>query len=150
MADLYTSIRGTVIKSSGSGAVLGRISPSLYGVGEILLITSIAVHRKQITQYVKTLDDKVFGYAWGEGPGSITVQGLIFMGDCGNSNGEGFGNVNSYYNINNVYRKTSPVSVSLGGAAFQGYLEEVHLNASMTEFNYGEFSLVMTIIKSGR
>lgn len=149
MADMYTSIRGTVIKSSDPAMGFAKLRPAIGGEGDFLIITSVSVQRKQITQYVKTLDDKVFGYAWGEGPGSISVQGMVFLGNCGSVNPAGIAAVNAYYDANNVYKKTSPISLSLGSAAFQGYLEELALGADMNEFNYGQFTLTMTIMKSG-
>lgn len=139
-----------MIKSSNNSMGLAKLRPAISGEGDILIITGVSVHRKQVTQYIKTLDDKVFGYAWGEAPGSITVSGIIFFGNCQSSTGGGIATINSYYDTNNVYKKSAPISVSLGSAAFQGYLEEVQLSAQMNEYNYGEFTLSMTIIKSGK
>lgn len=149
MADIYKAPRGTVVKSSDTSVSLARVSPPISGNGEILIITGITVQRNQVTQYIKTVDDKIFGYAWGEGPGIINIRGIIFLGGCENAGGSGVDAVNSYYDDNNVYDKVSPVTLSVGGTAFLGYLEKLDLTASMNEFNYAEFILTLSIIKSG-
>lgn len=139
-----------MVKSSDNSMGFAKVKPSIGGEGETLIITGITVHRKQVTQYVKTLDDKVFGYAWGEAPGTVTITGIIFFGNCGSPNSGGISAVNSYYDSNNVYKKTSPISVSLGSTAFQGYLEELQISAEMNEYNYGTFTLSLTTMKSGK
>lgn len=145
MASLYKAPRGHILPF-GNGKAIARLSPGLGGEQSILIVSGIGVVRNQVTQYVKTLDDKLFGYAWGEGPGQIAVNGIIFHAPGCQPSGSGYGAVNGYYSANNVYKKGGPCALSIGGAGLKGYLEKMTLSASMTEFNYGEFSLVMTII----
>lgn len=146
MAGLYKAPRGHILQF-GQGQAIARISPGLGGEQSILIIAGIGVVRNQITQYVKTLDDKLFGYAWGEGVGKIAVSGIIFHAPGCQPGGPGYGAVNGYYESNNVYKKGGPCALSIGGAAIEGYLEKMTLSASMNEYNFGEFSLEMTVIK---
>jgi hypothetical protein len=145
MASLYQAPRGHILQY-GNGSAIARISPGLGGEQSILIISGIGIVRNQVTQYVKTLDDKMFGYAWGEGVGKVAVSGIIFNAPNCSPNAPGYGAVNGYYDSNNVYDKGGPCTLSIGGAAISGYLEKMTLSASMTEFNFGEFSLEMTVI----
>jgi hypothetical protein len=148
MGDIFVASRGHVIKSADKRIVIARLSPEISGEGEILVISNIAIRRNQVTQYVKTLDDKTFGYAWGEGPGAILVSGHIFLMQCASPTGEGVAAVDGYYDENNVYTKGGPCSLSIGGASWLGYLEKETLDLQMTQFNFGQFSLEFTIIKT--
>jgi hypothetical protein len=149
MADLYSAPRGHIVMH-GKGKSIARLSPGLNGEQSLLIISGIGVVRNQVTQYIKTLDDKLFGYAWGEGPGKIQVNGIIFHAPNCQPSGDGYGAVNGYYDSNNVYKKGGPCALSIGGAGLSGYLERMTLSASMTEFNWGEFSLEMTIISGSQ
>jgi hypothetical protein len=145
MASIYKAPRGHIVPF-GQGSCIARLSPGIGGEQSLLIITGIGIVRNQVTQYVKTLDDKLFGYAWGEGPGKISVSGIIFHAPNCNPSGDGYGIVNGYYDSNNVYKKGGPCALSIGGAGLNGYLERMTLSATMTEFNFGEFNLEMTII----
>lgn len=147
MADLYKGIRGTVVKSTDA---TGFASLDGLTSGQFLIITSFSVTRNQVTQYVKTLDDKVFGYAWGEGVGQIQVGGIIFIADCETPNSSGFSQVDGFYSSKNVYKSSGPITLSIGDKTFLGYLENMTISAEMNEFNFGQFSLTFSIIKSGQ
>lgn len=147
MADIYNVIRGHVIKSNDTDLSIITMKPEISGRGEVLVVTGILVQRNQVTQYIKTLDDHVFGYAWGEGVGTVEISGYCFLAKCASPNGTSFGNVNSYYNDNNVYKKRGSVSISAGNATYIGYLEKMTLTGEMNTFNYGQFSMVFSIIK---
>lgn len=146
MANIFRAKRGTLVRDSAD------TTPSIVRIeglesGNLLMLTSVQIMRNQVTQYIKTLDNSIFGYAWGEGPGQIIVSGLIFFSpNCGNITGAGASIVNGFYNANNVYRKTSPVSVSIGSASFRGYLEGLQVAAEQNEFNYGTFSFKFSIL----
>ena len=147
MADIYNVIRGHVIKSKDTGSSIVTMKPEISGRGEVLVVTGIVVQRNQVTQYIKTLDDHVFGYAWGEGVGMIEISGYCFLAKCASPDGESFGNVNSYYSDNNVYKKRGSVSISAGQATYIGYLESMTLTGDMSTFNYGQFNMKFSIIK---
>ena len=149
MADIFTAVRGTVVKSSDSAMGLAGLS---IGDSSLLIITSVAIQRNQVTQYVKTLDSSTFGYAWGEGPGRIIIGGIIFLvpsGSCSSVTGDGISAVNSFYSENNVYVKSGPVALSLGNSTFLGYLEVMNIAAEMNEYNFANFSLELAIINGG-
>lgn len=148
MSELLTAKRGHIFKSDDKRIVIATLSPEISGAGEILVVSNVGIRRNQVTQYVKTLDDKTFGYAWGEGVGTILVSGYIFLMECASPTGEGVANVDSYYDENNVYTKGGPCSLSIGGKSWLGYLEREALDLQMTQFNFGQFSLEFSIIKT--
>jgi len=149
MADIYKAMRGSVAKSSDTSASFATMSPPLSGAGEILLLTQVQVQRNQATQYVKTLDDKIFGYAWGEAQGSITIQGTIFLGGCSGPSSKGISAVDGYYDKNNVYKNPKPVGISLGDKTFLGFLEQETILASASNENTGTFTFTLSILKPG-
>jgi len=147
MAGIYKWQRGHVFKSDDKDTSIITMSPEISGRGEVLVVSGISVQRNQVTQYIKTLDDHVFGYAWGEGVGSVRITGHCFLAKCDSPSAESFSNINSYYSSNNVYSKRGPVSISAGSATYSGYLESMELNGEMSTFNYGQFSLTFSTIK---
>jgi len=114
-----------------SDGAMGILTLSL-APSDFLIFTGVAIQRNQVTQYVKTLDSSIYGYAWGEGPGRIIISGIIFL------------------NPNNVYAQSGPISVSLGSTTFLGYLEGMNISAEMNEFNFANFTLEMSIINGGK
>jgi hypothetical protein len=148
MGDILVAQRGHIIKSKDKRIVIASLNPSISGEGEILVVSNVSIARNQVTQYVKTLDDKTFGYAWGEGVGAIRVSGYIFLMECASPKGDGVANVDQYYDKNNVYTKGGPCTLSIGGASWIGYLERETLDLQMTQFNFGQFSLDFSIIKT--
>jgi len=148
MADIFKATRGTVMKSS-DGA-MGILTLSL-APSDFLIFTGVAIQRNQVTQYVKTLDSSIYGYAWGEGPGRIIISGIIFLNpNCAATSGDGVGVVNEFYTSSNVYAQSGPISVSLGSTTFLGYLEGMNISAEMNEFNFANFTLEMSIINGGK
>jgi hypothetical protein len=148
MGDILVAQRGHIIKSEDKRIVIANLNPSISGEGEILVVSNVSIRRNQVTQYVKTLDDKTFGYAWGEGVGAILVSGYIFLMECASATGEGVANIDKYYDKNNVYKKGGPCTLSIGGVSWLGYLEKESLDLQMTQFNFGQFSLEFSIIKT--
>jgi hypothetical protein len=146
-ANIYKAIRGHVYKLKETSPSIITMKPEITGRGEVLVVTGIVVQRNQVTQYIKTLDDHVFGYSWGEGVGTIEISGHCFLAKCDSPSGESYGNVNSYYDANNVYKKRGAVSISAGDATYIGYLERLTLAGDMSTFNFGQFSMQFSIIK---
>lgn len=146
MADIFQAKRGTLVRDAAD------TTPSIVTVeglntDSLLMLTSVQVVRNQTTQYIKTLDSSIFGYAWGEGPGQIIVSGFVFFSpNCGTITGAGALAVNGFYENNNVYRKEGPVGVSIGSASYRGYLEGLTISAEQNEYNYGNFSFKFTIL----
>lgn len=147
MPDIFNVIRGHVIKSKDTGLSIITVKPEIMGRGEVLVVTGVLVQRNQVTQYIKTLDDHVFGYAWGEGVGSVEINGYCFLAKCAAPDGRSYGIINSYYDTNNVYKKRGSVNISVGNATYIGYLEKMTLTGDMSTFNYGQFNMQFSIIK---
>ena len=133
-------------KETATGLISLSIASSDY-----LILTGVQIQRNQVTQYVKTLDSSIFGYAWGEGPGRIVISGIIFLNtNCKESTADGIAAVNNYYSSNNVSKKSGPIAVSFGAVTLLGYLEVMNISAEMNEFNFANFTLEMSIINGGR
>jgi hypothetical protein len=147
MADIYNASRGTVIRSdqSTNGSIV-KLIPG-FESNPLLILTDVRATRNQIVQYLKTLDTSNYGYAWGEGPGTITVSGLIFFVDGCVPSGGGAEAINDYYNENNVYNADGREQrLMIGNAAFLGHLEKMTIVAEQNEYNYGSFVLEFSIL----
>jgi hypothetical protein len=150
MADLFQSVSGAVIKSKTN-------SPTFLSVdgldqllkGGKLLLTSIRITRAQDVQFLKTLSNLYYIYAFGESPGTIQVGGLVFFSDCNSKSisGDSIGEINKFYDDNNAYEKKGTTRISGGnGMSFNTILTGVSISGDMTPYNYASFSLSFTLI----
>ena len=141
MAQFFSVKRGTLILQDPEANASIMSVEGLAVFSQIAMITNIRAERNQITQYIKTLDKLNFGYAWGEGPGTLIVSGIMFFTKNCAPSGDGPGAINKYYDDKNVYDYTKPIKIAIGAAIFNGYLESLVMEAESTLYNYGTFTL---------
>lgn len=147
MSELFKAIRGTLVNNELSNTTLVTVEG--LDTKQFLMLSDVRASRNEVVQYLKTLDNSNYGYAWGEGPGSITVSGLIFFVNECSISGAGFQKINDYFDQNNVYNKNETIKIAIGDAAFNGYLVSFSVAAEQNEFNYGSFTLQFTILPLG-
>jgi hypothetical protein len=149
MSDLFKSVSGTVIKSQVS-------DPSFISVdgmdsilrGGKMLLTSIRLDRAQDVQIIKTLSNLYYIYAFGEAPGKVQIGGLLFFADCQSKavNGSSVGEINQFFEQNNVYAKNESIRIAGGGVSLNCLLTGLSLAADMNAYNYASFSMTFTMI----
>ena len=147
MPTLYKAYPGTLAKQPITGATFIHLDgfDSILQGGR-LVATTFRMGRNQDSQYSKTLSSKIFAYAFGESLGRVEIGGLIFFADCGGPTSQAIQDVNDYYSQYNIYTRDSPVIVSFGGSSFSCYLENMHIQAESSEYNYGSFAFGLTKI----
>lgn len=150
MADLFKSVSGSVIKSGVSSPTFITVD-GLDGLlkGGKLLLTSIRIDRAQDVQFLKTLSNLYYIYAFGEAPGKVNISGLLFFSDCGSKSisGGSIGQINSFYESNNAYSKKGTIQISGGdGMSFKTILTGLSISGDMTPYNYASFSLSFSLI----
>jgi hypothetical protein len=144
MANLFVAKRGALMRDDPDKTPSLMTIDGIDMASALMLVTLIQIERNQVTQYIKTLDSMNFGYAWGEGPGVISVAGLIFFsGICDASPKM---KIVDFYEANNVYTKGAPIEVSISDYTTEGYLESLQISAEQNEYNYGTFTLRFTIL----
>jgi hypothetical protein len=149
MSDLYKSVSGAVIKSGVSNPSFLSVD-GMDGIlrGGKMLLTSIRIDRAQDVQFLKTLANLYYIYAFGEAPGKVQVGGLLFFADCGSKsvNGNSVGEINSFYEGNNAYAKDSSIRIAGGGVSLNCILTGMSVAGDMNAYNYASFSMSFTMI----
>lgn len=76
------------------------------------------------------------------------IGGFMFLADCGSRSvrGDILGKLNSAYDSNNAYNKSSPVRIAGGGVSFKTILTGFSVSGDMNPNNQAAFSLSFTII----
>jgi len=141
MASLYGSgPAGTMIKVDAGGAyplVVGGLSLP----DDNLYATSISVKVGQSVHYLKSLNGKIYGYTWGDDVGSVDIQGIILFSPKCAFTSAGMSKVLGFYNSSNVYKKSSPTSVTIGGYTIEAFLKGCVVTLDNPVFHMGNFSL---------
>jgi len=146
MASIFKAIRGTIVKNIGTKTMSVIKVDGLETFSDAMFLTQVTAQRNQVTSYIKTLDANNFGYAWGEGPGSIMVSGLIFLTKSCNVDGSAAKKIDGYFNSKNVYTSGKKNKVAIGDAVYEGYLENMTISVEQNEFNWGTFMFKFTIL----
>jgi hypothetical protein len=149
MSDLYKSVAGTVVRTKVD-------SPSFVSVdgmdgilrGGKMLLTSIRVDRAQDVQFLKTLSNLYYIYAFGEAPGKVQIGGLLFFADCESKSidGSSVGEINKFYEEKNVYANNGSIRIAGGGVSLNCVLTGLSVAADMNAYNYASFSMAFTMI----
>lgn len=149
MADLFRANAGTLIRNQVRTASFISIDglDALLRGGR-MLGTSFRLDRGQDFQMLKTLSNVYYTYSFGEAPGKISVGGLLFFAECGNTglNTSVVGDINSFYENNNSYNRLEPVRIACGGASFRTLLTNLSVASDSNPQNYASFNLSFTLI----
>lgn len=120
-------------------AVAGWGGPSAFQS----VITELSVERQGNVQFVHTLKDLVYVYAFGERIGRLRIAGLSFAQSCGAA-GSGIEAVLNYYEQTRVGNNPAPVTVAVGVSAagrFRGFLTGLRLDITRPEARIAQFAL---------
>lgn len=145
MADLYRQTAGALIKTS-------EVSPAFLMVdglpelrSDFLLATRFGIVRAQATQYVKSLSNLIYIYAFGEIPGKIDIGGIALFRTC-SAQTDAIRFLNDYYSENNIYNRDSAIRITIGGAAFSVFLEQMAITGEQNPFNIASFQMQFTFV----
>ena len=148
MPDLYGDNQGSLVALSSDGfpAVV-----DLEGVtGEAsVLVTSIGFGQSANVQFMHTLRDVIYVYAFGERLGSIKVGGILVFRSCRVGGSSPVGRLLSYYKQNTVSKNDTPISVSIGGEALKGFLIAVELGGFDQVMGTANFSFSFASLPAG-
>jgi len=140
--------KGHIHVFSDSGAGAGGRSSGFYSLdppipeaaGSRALILGIPLNFQEIVQPTVTLDDKrtlyVFGTAWN----SVSVSGLLLLGDA-STRGAQLTSLVTWYNANRVSVKKGPVKVSLGTTGIEAYVIGLGLSDANPKVNTQSFTI---------
>ena len=148
MAIEFLQSRGCVIQvnKTGTGRSYDLKGFPSGGENSPILLTEAIVTRKDLVLPVTTLSNKKVLYTFGEDFGSISLNGIIFLGRVGEST-DGITKVLDWYNSNSVGNKTTPAATKLslpGKKALSIYVIGITLNQPNHQNNYIPFTITAT------
>lgn len=137
----------SVARTTGGPAVLSVSGPGgdLTGMGSVI-VTAFSIDLGVNNQYAPALDKSVYVYGFGDRIGRLSVAGLTFTATCDDGK-DGLAQVLAFYAgtraISNV-----KMSVSVGGSAFQGFLDAAEIGSDNPELRLGRFALEASTLPS--
>lgn len=127
----------------GQSSGFYAISPPIpEGAGSKVLILGIPLEFQEITQATTTLDDKRILYVFGTAWNSISVAGMLLLGDQ-KTKGEQLSQLIRWYNTNRVSAKKAPVNVSLGTSGVEAYVTGLQFGQANPQNNTQMFTIMM-------
>ena len=153
-------VSGNIFASGGNAAsvagckgrihVIGDQPSGFYAIdpmiedaeGSKALILGVPLQFQEIVQPTTTLDDRRLLYLFGTSWNSISLAGLLLLGDS-STKGEQLTKLLQWYNQNRVSVKRGPISVSLGSTAVDSFVVALSLGQANSENNSQMFTVEM-------
>lgn len=111
------------------------------GDGSRALLLAIPLELQEITQPTVTLDDKRILYVFGTAWSSVTVSGILLLGQR-ETKGDQLTKLRQWYDENKVSSKKGPIRVSLGTSAIDAYVTGLALGQANPANNTQAFSII--------
>lgn len=115
---------------------------------QAVIITSIGIGQAVNIQFMPSLDQVLYIYAFGDRPGNVSISGIAFDRTCQakESPGTGILNVLDYYDTSraSVESKIMTVSIGDGKRTLQGFL--VKMDSNLADPSIRSFSFTYEIV----
>ena len=141
MAGIYGDNEGKVIALTVPGGM-----PALVSIGGLtdttsqILVLSMGFGQGANVQFMHTLKNAIYIYAFGERLGSVKVQGLLVFRSC-DGGSAGLPKLLEYYKANTVSLNGEPVSISLSTEVLKGFLTGISLGGFDPRMGTAQFTL---------
>lgn len=90
---------------------------------DTVVLTRITVNQSANVQFLHTIGNRIYVYAFGDRMGQITLSGLAFGASCDNPlTAHSTKNVLDWYRLNKVSTRATPVSITIFDVAFQAFV----------------------------
>lgn len=149
MATLFATRRGVVSRIDlRNGDVARPFAIRMNGIdagtnvnpNTKMIITQAAIVQQGNYQFLHTLDETIFVYAFGDRIGDLQVSGIAFMKDC-NSDTSGIDAAINNYNKNKISARNSPVIVAYGANnPFRAFLTDMNVELADPERMLGQWT----------
>jgi hypothetical protein len=108
-----------------------------------VIITRIDVGQHVNIQFMPTLADMVYAYAFGDRMGEVTVQGIAFNRICnkGGASQSGIDEIMDFYENKRAIQDNRTVTITVGRRALRGFLTDMRLSTANTELKTTSFIL---------
>lgn len=141
-------VPGDVGLPIGVGGLSGSWFPALRAIS-----TDISIGLDGNAQFMHTLANAVYVYAFGDRISQIQLGGIAFAHACPGPDGQsGAEAVLAFYNANRVAAQSTPTVLQIGtslSGRFIGYLTSLKLGVSNPEMRLSQFGLTYSVLPSG-
>lgn len=107
------------------------------------IITQVSVSNQGGYQFLHSLREYIYIYIFSERIGELAVNGMTFMGDCGDygePGNSGIERVLQYYNAMRATKRLAPVVVQIGATTFSGFLLGAKAEITDSDTGLGRFA----------
>jgi len=99
---------------------------------DTVVLTRVTVNQSANVQFLHTIGNRVYVYAFGDRMGQITLSGLAFIASCDNDlTSHSAKNVLDWYRLNKASTRANPITVTVFDVAFQAFV--LALNTDVVE-----------------
>lgn len=147
-------IRAGQVAVSDEGAAanvapLVTIEPGITFADQTCIINRLQIAQGANYQFLHTLGNKIFVYAFGDRIGRIAIGGLAFFQKCdGDGGGQtGIESMLRYYRANKLSVRQEPILITVGReTTLQGFLTDSSADIANPETNIFNFTLNMALV----
>jgi hypothetical protein len=132
--------------AAGGSVALVRLDPAVDWAGQRSIVTRVSIAQRGNHQFLHTLGNELYVYAFGDRVGQMTLAGLCGV-PCGAADApHGLEQLNAWYRENRVSRRQGPVRVTLGAnTAFDAFVDGVSLEVVDPGLRLGAFTLSLAV-----
>lgn len=99
---------------------------------DTVVLTRVTVNQSANVQFLHTIGNRVYVYAFGDRMGQIILSGLAFIASCNNDlTSHSAKNVLDWYRLNKASTRANPITVTVFDVAFQAFV--LALNTDVVE-----------------
>ena len=157
MGVFATRSRGVVVRIKGPGRAsnfriavatsgTAAAAPNLTFPAAIAMQAQVAMQEN--AQFLHTLDDAIFVYAFGDRISSLTISGAAFAEECV-SGKDGMSQIITYYRKNRLSARDTPLIIVYGGITFRGFLVGCNMDVANAETQLGQWTLGFNAVPVG-
>lgn len=139
--DLFACRRGFVVSMQGCKGMPGKLK--LEGFEPLAAIIEAPALRHSVNmQFMESMDNAVYAYAFGDNMGVISLRGVAFAASCETSN-SGLKTLSDYYKNHRAVNRKEPVTISIGSTTYSGFLTELDIGSRDPSYMLLDFTMII-------
>jgi len=137
---LFGDNEGKIVTLGNTGMPALINLSGVTGVNKVLVM-GMGFGQGANVQFMHTLKDAIYVYAFGERMGQIKISGLLLFRSCGGGGG-GLPSIVNYYKSNSVSLNGRPLRISLSTQVLKGFLVGIEFGGLDPIMGTAQFSLI--------
>jgi hypothetical protein len=114
---VFTPCDGKVLKVQTDCTDAGIVAISIDGFLQNIPVVGFALDLSTNHQFLHSLDEFIYVFAFGDRVGELTLSGITFTGKCAGGDTADIASLYKYYLDNKVSTSLAPAKITVGGAA---------------------------------